>query len=139
MDSRPFQERPTMAERNKWDWMLQLFISKKQVLKPEMYIYQNEIAAQIQLFDAPVVRPMLMHWLQSLSTNERRDELRSKAFREMGNDLYKSKPPKFKAATEYYTKAIFIAPGSSLELSLAHANRAVVLMATNQFQVNSSS
>lgn len=59
----------------------------------------------------------------------------SKLFREFGNELYKAKPPKLRRAVEFYTKAIYLAPNEpSLQLSLAHANRAVALMALNLFQ-----
>lgn len=61
----------------------------------------------------------------------------SKLFREFGNELYKSNPPKLRRAVEFYTKAIYLAPNDpSLQLSLAHANRAVALMALNLFQVS---
>lgn len=69
---------------------------------------------------------------------DRRDEQQSKLLREIGNELYKSKPPNLRRAIEFYTKAIYLAPNDpSLQLSLAHANRAVALMALNLFQVRS--
>lgn len=87
-------------------------------------------------------RELLARWLDSLQMEPRdptslmnRGAEQSKLFREFGNELYKEKPPKLRRAVEFYTKAIYLAPTEpSLQLSLAHANRAVALMALNLFQ-----
>uniref|UniRef100_A0A1B0CCB1 MYND-type domain-containing protein n=1 Tax=Lutzomyia longipalpis TaxID=7200 RepID=A0A1B0CCB1_LUTLO len=123
-----------MPENNKWDLMLALFIDKKDIFKREILVYQSELITVQQLYQIPVVRQLFSRWIQSLAVTNKRNEDQSKMFRERGNELYKSKPPKYKEAIEFYTKAIYHAPSNSVELALAHANRAVALMAVKYFQ-----
>ncbi|XP_055707359.1 SET and MYND domain-containing protein 4-like [Phlebotomus papatasi] len=123
-----------MPENNKWDLFIGLFIDKKDIFKREILVYQSELITVQQLYQVPVVRQLFSRWIQSLAVSNKRNEDQSKMFRERGNELYKSKPPKYKEAIEFYTKAIYHAPSNSVELALAHANRAVALMAVKYFQ-----
>ena len=75
-----------------------------------------------------------MKWLESLKSSDRnQNEETTKILRNKGNTIYKSAPME---AIVIYTQAIYAAPKNSVELGLAHANRAAALMANNYFEVN---
>lgn len=57
--------------------------------------------------------------------------------RAIGNELYKNVTQNGMKCVDFYTRAIFTAPMDSVELSMAHANRAAVLLHLGYHKVRS--
>lgn len=75
----------------------------------------------------------LRQWLSKLKEKRSRSSALSNLYRQEGNQFYREVLEPRDLAADYYTKAIYAAPKNSIELALAHANRA----ACSQYPINS--
>jgi SET and MYND domain-containing protein 4 len=80
------------------------------------------------------VKPLLdgVPLSDGLSEDAKKSETRSSAFREAGNEKFKTK--KDLQALELYTRSILFAPAESRSLALAYGNRSAVLKSLRKFQ-----
>lgn len=69
-------------------------------------------------------RCRLRQWLSKLKEKRSRSSALSNLYRQEGNAFYREVLQPRDLAADYFTKAIFSAPKNSIELALAHANRA---------------
>lgn len=74
----------------------------------------------------------LRQWLSKLKEKRSRSSALSNLYRQEGNQFYREVLEPRDLAADYYTKAIYAAPKNSIELALAHANRA----ACSQYRLN---
>lgn len=73
----------------------------------------------------------LNRWLTKLKEKRSRSSALSNLYRSEGNEFFMSCGSDL--AADYYTKAIFAATKDSIELALAHANRAACFLHMQQF------
>lgn len=72
-------------------------------------------------------------WLVKLNEPHERTVELTNEFRRKGNEYFEEMTGDNDLATDYYTKAIFSAPKDSVELALAHANRAACAVTSDRF------
>lgn len=72
-------------------------------------------------------------WLSKLNQTRKRTVELSRDYREKGNKHFDEPTGQNDLAADYYTHAIFSAPKNSVELALAHANRAACCVTSDRF------
>lgn len=80
-------------------------------------------------------RSRLRQWLIKLKEKRSRSSALSKFYRQEGNQFFLEATNPHDLAADYFTKAIFAAPKGSIELALAHANRAACALHMAQLEV----
>lgn len=67
-------------------------------------------------------------WISVLKESNDVSLKNSNDYRVVGNELYKNVNQNGMKCVDFYTRAIFTAPMGSVELGMAHANRAAALI-----------
>lgn len=75
----------------------------------------------------------MRRWISKLNEKRTRSTDLTNRLRQGGNQYFAEVVEPFDVAADYYTKAIFSAPKDSVELALAHANRAACCLRMLEF------
>lgn len=85
------------------------------------------------MLNRAIIRSDISKWLSKLNQPRERTLQLTKDFRTKGNEYFDEITGQNDLAADYYTKAIFSAPKDSVELALAHANRAACAVTSDRF------
>ncbi|XP_031622222.1 SET and MYND domain-containing protein 4-like [Contarinia nasturtii] len=113
---------------SQWDIMMNVLIDSGKYLDKNAYAFSDEMGTVDFLNQNPDVSKILRRWIVKLNETRPRSTDLTNRLRQGGNQYFAEITEPFDVAADYYTKAIFSAPKNSVELGMAHANRAACFL-----------